>query len=1539
MAGEKAENHTKAAGSRRLYSIEYDDADGTLTPLHGQSIVDLYRSFAIGGIVAYVGSGNSYLFGYPTWDELADTLLKGVIKPGDMNGNVSPSLKEAYRDVFQKKHDGTYVLGKYERLAVATEIIRTLTTQGLDQKREALQREVEEQYARTFRFNVPFKKMTAVRVAEELARKEKKFAAIASELEAICGPYQWLPIDYRSGVELVAMLRGRPLRKGAKEPMDAAQLIDSAGPSIDVLGNLRRNWRITRYATLNYDQEIERMLEHGDYPFNELTLKHGEAEHESRKVADARVRKDVDVAQCDGRSRLGERALSIDLDPANMANLVLFAMGSPAGVSQVLHLHGSIRRPEHMIVSASDYNRRYYASEAWVDMLNDGQELLYRANAIMFIGVGMSEEVLMRAFRILSQAPDRELRPVFALMESNGTAKDTAQAIMLFQQFGIRTLFYGTRLGEGSEAEVDSMHRHPLVAAAIAKTGEKDGKAVARALSPLAEELDFLGKLSEFVAARAGNGAGAFDRWSAAVDALFDRIPGCDTGNMPICNDPTNRRFDPKRLPRLMLTPWHGSIFRLICTIIRDRATSRKVLLDPASRKCLEEAIRSLETAIRTRALHDSLAFIADRSIAWKQRWQEFPTATLPKGVEANFRGAAQARRDGRCYSHNVSVMRKKSKSELGLYGNFLTDPDGTKTYRTLSERVNAAYESKRLVVIKSKAGTGKGELATHYAAEVSEGVDRIVISFGQSCSRDSSLDLIAHVLANRRRSGGSDPVEIVLSQTDLLMTRSEERPKLAEWEAFFRALAVESGVRTLVLCEFGMTCDFFSGAWKARGADVDGSLAMPRLLRHPGELVGNGEQVRIARGLLATAAECNSVWAASFLCGIQVLMSERYNEKQPVIDAFFDGVNTRLRHALNTTQDPRQRVPAIVDVALSLIENYVTTLRSSNSRRKKVLAHAILRHLFAFGSPVEKSVFEACPEFVKIAKDYRIESLSDEIDSVLAWMGDIDLVKALVQCYDGQQPRYGLHGHVRNYLSVKKGLPFSVVSGREQTALTLIPIIDEEVVPLANDDYRFIWTTVDALLAAPMAPGSTQTNAMKRDRSEVGRYAHRVRAAYMLLRGSMRIGTVLRAGRDMHPGRFSSRTPLDEYFRRLLDIRRAALECGELMQPGAKSGLIPPIYEREWVWLFNEMGVVNILQGKAHDAIAFFEQAYEFEVKRVDRGECYESLIYSSSRQPRFSMGKCRILINMAQAEIERGSFDRSKRILTSVEWDLEAMSNTFEHPVADSMAGNPPEQGAEPKRGGKSTLHREVRLIRLSAGLINARLDYLSGGAAIATDWLDKHKSDIVDEGWHGLTALYFLIQGDVELRRKRPDKARERFAIARAEAEASGRGDLIFSVMLGEAECGLEGVRFGGEMRLQQHLAKISKIKHAAQRMGMARVVATASIIRARIYLSFGEYRSARQDLLTALTISMSNGLNTKRVSALTVMAALVGLMDNEMMEQSRKIAAAAEYEAERMGYKLAAAHAKDLELVLREQGSIEEWALRLYKGPSGDDNLSQ
>jgi SIR2-like domain len=1503
-AGKTGNGNTSA--SRHLYSIEYDADDGTLTPLQGQPIIDLYRSLAIGGIVAFVGSGTSYLLGYESWDAFAENLVKAAgntLRPS-ASGERLDRLTVALDNVIQNKapKGGAGKLDKFDRLALATEALRRVADRDLQDKHNKL-------LADWFDFKRPWGMAEAKSVLRSLKR-DARYVGFAKALELELDQSAFLPIDFSPGIALAKELcapgkRQTPPKRG-RDPLSKMKLLDSPAPSIDVLGTLRRDWKVSRYATLNYDHEIERMLERADFPFHTITPKPDGPDAIGESPAGR------ELPYLSGRSRLGEKARSVDLNRMNVAEFMLFAADSPAGVSQVLHLHGSRQDPAQMIVTDIDYNRRYFASAAWAELLESGQELLYRGNAIVFVGVGMNEDVLFRAMRILSQAPDREVRPVYAFMPSNGETKDTADAIKLFQRYGIRTIFYGTRLGLGLDPEAGALDQHPLVQDAIKAGRGENAAEVAERLNRLSVEVDFLARIRTALddllkTEKQSKIAGRLD--FAKLCKELKSIVGMPARSL---FDPLSQNFNIDYLPRLLLTPWHRSVFGMIWTNLSARNTAaRKVMGCKSGVEALRAAVISLESAVHSRALQDALLVISATSMNWRKRWQErpaFPVGANSRGktVRPHFRTPPAIPNDVRICSHNISKPHDPAEINRKMLGRILFDESGKRTYLATVKSMGG----KKLQIARARNGSGKGMLASLFAAErkLDGETVRIVVSLGQSCGRDPVFDLIAHHVRQKESGCYKGPLEIVISKTDILLTTSEERPRLAEWDALFRRiLRSPTDIRMLILCEYGESANYFermvrsddrSSIWKEGVGKIFNSVPVAT----------SGGPGWHAHEVSRIARVCKSVWVASFLTAAHAEIVVASNDALDLRarKTVFDEMLRRVDHAINITQDPRQRVPMVIDVAISHIEQYILCHRKVENRVTKVISHAILKHLFAFGGPVEESVFRHCWEIVKIRSDYKgkIKNLDREISKAIDWLRRLDLVTLLTDCYSGTV-RYGLHSHVRNWLGTKKGLPFSVVMGREQTAITVVPIIDEEIVPLDREDYTFIWKTIDGLLISH-EDGSLPPQ-------------QQIRAAFMLLRGSMRIGTVLRSAHGHGPSSHLSRTPLEEYLRRLLDIRHAALRC-------ADSGVdrVPPLFEREWVWLFNEMGVVKLLQGHAHDATALFEQAIEFETDRLKRKEGFEALIYESQKLPEFSITKLRIMTNLAATEIERGAFNRASRIMSSEKRDLDDLEALF--------LSHPPERMAQPEDStmleetDARRMHREIRILRLVLGLVDARLKFLCGGAGETIHWLVSHREAIVREGVHGLTALYFLILADIEMGQKDQKKAAAHFATARAEAEASGRSDLIFSVMLGETESQMSGRRRQDATHIQHQLGKIRKIKHEANRMGMTRVEVTASMLRARLYLGFDEYRSAKQDLMNALTLSTANGLNTKRVSALIDMAALVASLDPELRTEAKDMAEAARFDAERMGYKLAAARAKDLELVLRERGSIEDWVFR-------------
>ncbi|GMV31725.1 MAG: hypothetical protein AMXMBFR59_38500 [Rhodanobacteraceae bacterium] len=1629
-----------------LFSQEYDPDQ---TEILGRSILDLFRAFSNNSMVAFIGSGTSLALGYPSWDRFAREFMAHVITESRIalrDKQDDPKYVHSVRlartvEEYQQRFDGSDPARKpalFDMIALASEMaaelqrLRAASRAGSAPSNRlpsspaadasSPDESLDDFYHRTFRMKgrlvyspLPAGDAASLPFVQRLQDRLGQLAGLTGAGTLPSVPMS-IPPDYVAGDALVRALF--PAAPGGTRSSGAdgdaltphRKLLGAQRPSLDVLACLQGNWNINRFVTLNYDHEIERQLEDHTYPFFSLTPAETAR---TRPAAGSGPVSDMAVAPgTSARSRLGECAVTVDLCPKNTAELLLFAANfSPAHV-QVMHLHGSVRDPATMIVTDRDYNRRYFAGGAWPSVLGDGQELLFRGNAILFVGVGMNEDELLRPLRILAQAPSREGRPVFTLLASSSHAEDTALAFKLFQRYGIRTIFYGNVPCQ--DHEFGDLRDHPLRRAYDAhRNANNGGHADASDPSDLAslqDELDFLDCVqqvietqkarkavrtdppaaataspasasaepaaamtagaTEMAAAHAaqdndGDHRGRIEHAYATARAALQRA--IDDRRAPGAPDSVGR-FGPiptRNLPRLRLTPWHADVFALVSLQMTE---PKFEALDSAQLSALATAVSSLRSAIHTRALLDALDFIALRARDWRRRWSRYPGH---EHCPPAFRRLPDSRHFPRLLRRHIGMH-----DNLGISPAFREHSAGAAIGNDVLDQIHGC--GKPVVVCLWPSGKGKGYLASLLATDpATDGPHRVVISFNQSCEFDSCFDLIADVI---RRSGGTggSRFDCVLTHVDTVFSKAAGRPLLAEWDAVLRRLITRAvrdhKIRVIVLCEYPSTRDYFAtiAGSGAHLTQVPGSRA-PHAEADTGGSSGestNGDHQ--ARDLDAIFARCKSRWLMLFLCQLIDWVEQRGQQRPPEKAPrrplpepaapllaperepgefgrrLIDEAWTRLRQ----TQDPRQRVAAVIDAAIAHFERHVIAYGTPPARLQKILAFAILRNLFLLATPVRPELIQHFPEIGRILQDYGMTRHGTAaIAGAVALLEHLRLVIPLHGHHAAAQAstrRIGLHGATRRYLLSKKSLPFTHFGQREHAAITVLPVLAEDVVALEPDDFEFTRELFRGLVAAANeaiarrdlagagaehADDAGGREATRRDDECRVLPAECIRVAFGLLRGSMRLGIVLRAAETASP----DHSPLDEYFRQLLSIRRAALRIAACDDPncqGRSDGKADPaddtrlfawpLYEREWVWLFNEMGVVRLLQGDMRDACALLEQAIDFEEKRLRREIGYEHLLYQKNGEKRFSVTRLRIFMNLSTAALERGAFDRVARIvqrdIANLQLNLRGLAPGGEATAAHTA------QDVHEAATASVPPHRELEILTLVAGLIGARVQYLQGAIGGAEAWLRAQRRWVLKVGVHGLTAAFFKVYADVQQRKGEVARTMKYLAVARTEAQASCRTDVILGVMLAEAEQARDTQAAESALQLRHHLRRLRKIEGEAQRIGLSQVEATVSLVRARLYLGFGEYRSAREDIMKALTMTTAKGMRVKRIAALVILAALMATEDttDTARHEALQLLSTARAEAERMGYKLAAINAMELEIVLNRRGSVEDWA---------------
>ncbi|MCW5666047.1 MAG: SIR2 family protein [Piscinibacter sp.] len=176
------------------------------------------------------------------------------------------------------------------------------------------------------------------------------------------------------------------------------------------LSLLIHDFGVRRFATTNYDLEIERALESPGPNQGGLT-------------------------DCP----------SFDLREDDVGQAITFAIEGRRRQAAVMHLHGRCDAEDRLIASEVDYQQQYLRASPRRDLLDSAVRLLFGANPVLYIGSSMTEDDVLRPLReLMSVAPAREDRLGVALLPANGPAdKLVLQKIELHQRYGIHVIHYG----------------------------------------------------------------------------------------------------------------------------------------------------------------------------------------------------------------------------------------------------------------------------------------------------------------------------------------------------------------------------------------------------------------------------------------------------------------------------------------------------------------------------------------------------------------------------------------------------------------------------------------------------------------------------------------------------------------------------------------------------------------------------------------------------------------------------------------------------------------------------------------------------------------------------------------------------------------------------------------------------------------------------------------------------------------------------------------------------------------------------------------
>lgn len=259
---------------------------------------------------------------------------------------------------------------------------------------------------------------------------------------------------------------------------------------VDVPQSLWKNIGIQRFATLNYDLELEKLLMLTSEEQAKIGKKADGKKYETTTFQTLEELRDLENGTLDwseNSSRIKRilpngRTVESDMVSRDRSDrLIDFAMGSDEAEQHILHLHGRCDDQASLIVSYRDYDRLYRRDDLHRQPFEYGHRIMTGGNPILFVGLGMKEAEINRTLEnFISNTPYHRTAPTFLLWSSffmkgdegkKTSTKMTADQLAAFRmdklhRLGVFTIFDSDVLTDADQSKLSALienNRQPLL--------------------------------------------------------------------------------------------------------------------------------------------------------------------------------------------------------------------------------------------------------------------------------------------------------------------------------------------------------------------------------------------------------------------------------------------------------------------------------------------------------------------------------------------------------------------------------------------------------------------------------------------------------------------------------------------------------------------------------------------------------------------------------------------------------------------------------------------------------------------------------------------------------------------------------------------------------------------------------------------------------------------------------------------------------------------------------------------------------------------
>lgn len=444
----------------------------------------LYEAINTRRLIAFVGSGMSLVYSQPTWNDFIRLMVERLKQKAAEATPASDPTTRTHRAQRIASQIKTLEAPKYDDPVVILELVRrafedldglrstdprssylqamedifvgrwgaakkqferrfdwatahpngTLSVERPEHINNLSNREALEKICDTIAIRVPGIDRLAQAINAEPHRREEDHGLLPTDRRSLITPILAIARTVAACDPTISIPWTGSNKKDIKPPLR---------PLLDPISELHEWFGIRRFMTTNYDLELEKLLMFSRQTCGEINK--AENSNELREILSRnRLSLKLDGAQISITHPDGVTVRSDSRDGKHIAPFVEFALGSVDTSIHILHHHGRVDLPQHLIAADGEYNRMYRALGEFTKGQERAYDLLVEGNPVAFVGSGMTEAELNRTLRTRVSNPGAPSSPVFVLREATGTPRELAEEqFSLAVKLGVHVIHVG----------------------------------------------------------------------------------------------------------------------------------------------------------------------------------------------------------------------------------------------------------------------------------------------------------------------------------------------------------------------------------------------------------------------------------------------------------------------------------------------------------------------------------------------------------------------------------------------------------------------------------------------------------------------------------------------------------------------------------------------------------------------------------------------------------------------------------------------------------------------------------------------------------------------------------------------------------------------------------------------------------------------------------------------------------------------------------------------------------------------------------------